>query len=556
MEIGGPFADNVGWAGFIQYIIIPGYRMDKQKIRDKSGQDNSGIYLLEKSKRGILNVLFGRTMVIFVLLLVQIFLLFRAFNSLRYVKYFYVGIQVLDVVLILHLVNKDSNPATKISWILLVVLAPPVGIFLYLFVEMDWGHRVLNRRLGELIRKTAPMLEDQSELRENLRTENPELATMADYMWHNGCFDIYENTDAEYLPSGEEAMEAILRELDRAEKFIFMEFFIIDEGVMWGRILKKLEEKIEQGVEVRVLYDGTCALFRLPYHYPQMLETLGLKCKMFSPLRPLVSTHYNNRDHRKILVVDGRVAFTGGVNLADEYINQKHLYGHWKDVGLIVRGEAVRAFTLMFLQMWNIDERNENYAKYLYIEHTAVPAKGYVLPYGDSPLDNERMGKMVYLDIISRATRYVHIMTPYLILDSEMLTALTFAAKRGVDVAILLPHIPDKRYAFALAKTHYRQLLQAGVRILEYTPGFVHAKVFVSDDIKAVVGTINLDYRSLYLHFECAAYLYGCPAVADVERDFQDTARLCQEIHMEDLAKIGLPTRAVGWLLKVVAPLM
>ena len=530
--------------------------MDKQKIRDKSSQDNSGIYLLEKSKRGVLNVLFGRTMLIVVLLVVQIFLLFRVFNSLRYVRYVYIGLQVLYVALILRLVNKDSNPAIKISWILLVVLAPPVGIFLYLFVEMDWGHRVLNRRLGELIHRTASMLPDQSDLRLSLRKEYPELASMADYMWRNGYFDVYENTDAEYLPSGEASLEAILRELDRAEKFIFMEFFIIDEGVMWGRILKKLEEKVEQGVEVRVLYDGTCALFRLPYRYPKMLEALGIKCKMFSPLRPMVSTHYNNRDHRKILVVDGRVAFTGGVNLADEYINKKQLFGHWKDVGLIVKGEAVRAFTLMFLQMWNIDERNENYAKYLYIEHTAVRAKGYVLPYGDSPLDDERMGEMVYLDIINRATRYVHIMTPYLILDSEMITALTFAAKRGVEVAILLPHIPDKRYAFALAKTHYRQLLQAGVRILEYTPGFVHAKVFVSDDIKAVVGTINLDYRSLYLHFECAAYLYGCPAVADVERDFQETSKCSQEIHLADLAQIGLPTRAAGWLLKVLAPLM
>ncbi len=530
--------------------------MDKQKIREKSSVDNSGVYLLEKSKRGVLNVLFGRTMLILVLLAVQVLLLWRVFTSLQYVKYIYAALQVLYVVLILHLVNKSSNPAIKITWILLVVLAPPVGVFLYLFVEMDWGHRVLNRRLSELVRKTSGMLPDQSALRERLRETDPALGSMADYMWANGYFDIYRNTDAEYLPSGEAAMEAILRELDRAEKFIFMEFFIIDEGVMWGRILKKLEEKVAQGVEVRVLYDGTCALFRLPYRYPRMLEALGIKCKMFSPLRPLVSTHYNNRDHRKILVVDGRAAFTGGVNLADEYINAKTLYGHWKDAGVMLHGDAVKAFTLMFLQMWNIDERTENFGKYLSAPCPLVPARGYVLPYGDSPLDEERVGEMVYLDILSRATRYVHIMTPYLILDNEMITALTFAAKRGVDVAIVLPHIPDKRYAFALAKTHYSQLLQAGVRILEYTPGFVHAKTFVSDDLKAVVGTINLDYRSLYLHFECAAYLYDSPAVADVERDFQSTAALCREITLKDVARIPLLTRLAGWLLKVLAPLM
>ena len=530
--------------------------IDKQTVRDKSSQDNSGIYLLEKSKRGVLNVLFGRTMLIILLLAAQVFILYRAFSSLRYIRYIYVALQALYVGLIIHLVNKSSNPAVKITWILLVVLAPPVGIFLYIFVEMDWGHRVLNRRLGELIGKTAPMLPDQTALRARVRAEDPALGSLADYMWRNGYFDVYENTGAEYLPSGEAAMEAILREIDKAKKFIFMEFFIVDEGVMWGRVLKKLEEKVEQGVEVRVLYDGTCALFRLPYRYPKMLEALGIKCKMFSPLRPMMSTHYNNRDHRKIMVVDGKVAFTGGVNLADEYINEKTLYGHWKDVGVMLRGEAVRAFTLMFLQMWNIDEAAENFAKYLYVERVGVPAPGYVIPYGDSPLDDEHTGEMVYMDIIDRATRYVHIMTPYLILDNEMVTALTFAAKRGVDVSIILPHIPDKRYAFALAKTHYRQLIEAGVHILEYTPGFVHAKVFVSDDAKAVVGTINLDYRSFYLHFECAAYLCGMPAVMDVERDFVETAAKCHAVTLDEARAIPIPTRVAGWLLKVVAPLM
>ena len=530
--------------------------MDKQTIRERSSQDNTHIFLLEKGKRGILNVIFGRTMLIIVLMALQVFLLYWAFNRVRLMPYFYAALQVINVGLILHLVNKDSNPAIKITWILLVVLAPPMGIFLYLFVEMDWGHRVLNRRLSDLIQKTAPLMPDQPDVRRRAAEQSRELDALARYMYTHGGYDIYENTDVEYQTSGEACMEAMLRELDRAQRFIFMEFFIIDEGEMWGRILKKLEEKVEQGVEVRVLYDGTCALFRLPYRYPEMMEALGIRCKMFSPIRPLVSTHYNNRDHRKILVVDGRVAFTGGVNLADEYINAKTLYGHWKDVGVLLRGEAVRAFTLMFLQMWNIDESYENYAKYLYIEHTAVPSRGYVIPYGDSPLDDERMGEMVYLDIINRATRYVHIMSPYLILDNEMITALTFAAKRGVDVAILLPHIPDKKYAFALAKTHYRQLLRAGVRILEYTPGFVHAKSFVSDDIKAVVGTINLDYRSLYLHFECGAYLYDCPAVTDIERDFNETAALCQAIGLEDLKKIGFFTRMLGWLMKVVAPLM
>jgi len=268
-------------------------------------------------------------------------------------------------------------------------------------------------------------------------------------------------------------------------------------------------------------------------------------------------SHYNNRDHRKILVVDGRVAYTGGVNLAAEYVNRIELFGHWKDVSLRLEGPAVRSFTLMFLQMWNVDESGDRYAHFL-TAPVCVPedAPGWVLPYGDSPVDNERVGELVYTDILSRAQRYVHIMTPYLILDTEMVAALTFAAKRGVEVCLLLPHIPDKRYAFALAKTHYGELMQAGVRIFEYTPGFVHAKVFVSDDCKAVVGTVNLDYRSFYLHFECAAYLRDVPAVADVEADFQATLKKSHEVTFEDLKRIPLTTRLAGWILKVVAPVM
>ena len=530
--------------------------MDKQEIREKSGQDNSNILLLEKGKRGALNVVFGRTMLILVILAAQILLMFRAFSSLKFISYLYSGLTAFNGVLILHLANRPVNPSIKISWILLVVLLPPFGIFLYAFVEMDWGHRVLNRRLSALVEESGRRLPDRSEFRARLRRENPELGGLAQYTWKHGYYDPYDSTSAEYFPDGESALEAILREIDRAEKFIFMEFFIIDEGIMWGRVLKKLEEKVEQGVEVRVLYDGTCALFRLPYRYPKMLGQLGIQCKMFAPLRPLVSTHYNNRDHRKILVVDGKVAFTGGINLADEYINAKTLFGHWKDNALMLRGEAVRSFTLMFLQMWNLDGKSEDFSQYLSVRESVPGAPGWVLPYGDSPLDDERVGEMIYLDIINRAQRYVHIMTPYLILDNEMITALTFAAKRGVEVSIILPHKPDKRYAFALAKTHYRELIHAGVHILEYTPGFVHAKTFVSDDIKAVVGTINLDYRSLYLHFECAAYLYDMPAVGAVEHDFRRTARQCQEIRMEDVRRISVLTRAAGWLLKVLAPLM
>lgn len=536
---------------------------EKEKIRTRSGQETDERRLLQKGKRGILNVVFGRTMLVVLTLAAQIALLAGLFSTLsNWMPYYYVFVLVLYGGLILHLVNKPSEPTTKITWILLVVLAPALGVALYVFVESDIGHRVLNRRLSALMKETSAFLPEEMPMPEGAAEAAEELPGLARYAWERGGrYPVYGNTKVDYLSSGEASMDAMLEDLRAARDFIFLEFFIIEEGVMWGRVLKILEEKQKQGVEVRVMYDGTCAIFRLPYRYPEMLKKLGIPCKMFAPIRPMISTHYNNRDHRKILVIDGRVAYTGGVNLADEYINIGSRFGHWKDVSIRLTGEAVRSFTLMFLQMWNVNETGDDFARYLDVPGIApapdrVPAPGWVLPYGDSPLDAEKMGEMVYMDILNRAQRYVHIMTPYLILDNEMLTALTFAAKRGVDVSIILPHIPDKKYAFALAKTHYRELIETGVRIFEYTPGFVHAKTFSSDDCKAVVGTINLDYRSLYLHFECAAYLRNIPAVADVERDFQETLGKCQEITAEDLKNIPLSYRVAGWLLKVFAPVM
>lgn len=331
---------------------------------------------------------------------------------------------------------------------------------------------------------------------------------------------------------------------------------------MWDTILEILARKAKEGVDVRFMYDGMCSLMLVPYRYPKKLEAMGIKCKMFSPIKPVLSTVQNNRDHRKILVVDGRTAFTGGINLADEYINKVERFGHWKDTAVMLKGEAVAGFTIMFLQNWNITESNEdNYASYIKTDFSELkdkdlPTGGYVLPYGDSPLDNENVGQNVYLDILNRAERYVHIMTPYLILDNEMTGALTYAAKRGVEVIIIMPHIPDKVYAYLLARSYYAELIRAGVKIYEYTPGFVHAKGFVSDGKRAVVGSINLDYRSLFLHFECASYFYRHPVVEQVEQDMQDTLKKCMQISLEDCKRFNIFKRAAGHVLRLFAPLM
>ena len=343
--------------------------------------------------------------------------------------------------------------------------------------------------------------------------------------------------------------------LEKAEKYIFLEYFIIKEGAMWNKILDILSEKAKNGVEVRVLYDGTNAVFNLPYNYPKKLKKLNINCKMYSPLRPFVSTHYNNRDHRKILVIDGKIAFTGGINLADEYINFTSPYGHWKDTAVKIQGQAVNSFTLMFLQMWNYNEKDRQYEKYL-INNTVNASGGYVIPYGDNPMDEENLGEAVYLDIINKATDYVYIMTPYLILDDEMKNALSSASKRGVDVRIILPEKPDHIYAYVLAEDHYPDLINAGVKIYTYTPGFIHAKVFLSDGKIATVGSINLDYRSLYLHFECGLLIYNTKCIQNIFYDFEKTFKESHLIDKNDIKKRGIISRISSFILKAAAPLM
>jgi cardiolipin synthase len=326
---------------------------------------------------------------------------------------------------------------------------------------------------------------------------------------------------------------------------------------MWGSILDILIRKAAEGVEVRVMYDGMCEMSTLPVDYFKLLEAQGIHAKAFSRIKPLVSSHYNYRDHRKILVIDGKVAFNGGVNLADEYINRIERFGHWKDTAVMIKGPAAKSFTLMFLQMWNFSEENPDYDTWMSLpEYVAEDAKGYVMPYCDSPLDKYKVGEAVYMDILNRATDYVHIMSPYLILDGELETALCYAAQRGVDVKLILPGIPDKKVAYSLAKTHYKQLYGAGVKIYEYTPGFVHAKVFISDDIKAVVGTINLDYRSLYHHFECATYMYKTDCIADIEKDFRETLNKCRKVTIESIADEKFSFLVTGKLAKMLSPLM
>ena len=514
-----------------------------------------------KKLKVLFRIVFGRTTFVFLFLLIQIGFLFSCIRWLSgYLVYIYGGIVVLTVLVMVHILNEKVNPSFKIAWMVPVLVIPVFGTLLYLFVQMQIGTKIIAARLKATSQETAPYLEQDPNVSADLKKESQRMANLSQYVKGYGGFPVYEGTTVQYFPLGEQMFEAMKQELLKAKQYIFMEYFIVENGVMWDGILEILEEKAAQGVEVRVMYDGMCSIVLLPYRYPKKLEKKGIRCKMFSPIKPTLSTHQNNRDHRKICVIDGHTAFTGGINLADEYINQKQRFGHWKDTAVMLKGDGVKSFAMMFLQMWNITERKgEDYRRYLYSEtknYSKDSGLGFVMPYGDSPLDGENIGELVYMDMIHQAEEYVHIMTPYLILDNEMVTALTFAAKRGVEVIIIMPHIPDKQYAYLLARSYYEELIQAGVRIFEYTPGFVHAKVFVSDHKTSVVGTINLDFRSLYLHFECGVLMYRNPVVKVIENDYQETLKKCCRITKEDCTRYPFVKSFAGQLMRFIAPLM
>ena len=512
--------------------------------------------LIENKKSGLIGILFSRVGVAFILILVQFLAVVIAYVLLeRYFNYVKIVQLVLQGIMVIYLINTEMDSSAKLTWMFLMMFVPFPAMVLFLFYQKDIVRQGWKKRLKDLIKETRGKIsQDPFTLIEDDVIDSG-LDSLCRYLNRSGRFPVYSDTKVTFFPLGDDKFPAMLEQLKKAEKFIFMEYFIIDEGYMWGSILKVLSDKVKEGVDVRVMYDGMCEVNLLTADYPHRMAKLGIKCKPYTPITPFLTTQYNYRDHRKILVIDGQVAFNGGVNLADEYINQKERFGHWKDTAIMLEGKAVQSFTLMFLQMWNLDENNPQWEEFL-APAKPVPSNGFVMPYGDCPLFKEKVGESVYIDILYRAKSYVHIMTPYLILDNELEAALKFAAERGVDVKIILPGIPDKKAAYSLAKSHYSSLIRSGVEIYEYTPGFVHAKVFVSDDEKAVVGTINLDYRSLYHHFECATYLYKVDCISEIKADYKETLKKCKQVTPETIKEEKFSYKALGTLLKVIAPLM
>lgn len=518
---------------------------------------DQGLRLLKKGKRGVWSLVFSRTGLVLLLLAAQLALLVLvAWRLSAYASnYLFISLAVA-IPSVLGLINSRMDASAKITWLVLIMLMPVLGIMLLLYTHYDIGHRKLKRRAAGLIELTRGAIPQNEALAARLAQQHPETAGLARYIARTGCYPIYDGADARYFARTEDALEALLADLEGARSFIYLEYFIIEEGLMWGRVLDVLARKAAQGLDVRVLYDGTCEFSRLPGDYPERLEKLGIRCREFSPIRPFISTKFNYRDHRKISVVDGQLAWTGGFNLADEYINIGCSLGRWKDASLRVEGDAAASFTLMFLQMWG----DEDELSGLDMAHRPAPrsekATGFVLPFGDNPVDRYRVGESVYLGILNRAHHYVHIMTPYLILSSEMEAGIKIAAELGVDVRIIIPGTNDNLIADALAHSHFKSLLESGVKLYKYAPGFIHAKVFVSDAGRAVVGTINVDYRSLSHNFECAVFLRDAACIRDIEADFESTLKECREITLQTLQQEKSSTRALGAVMKLFAPLL
>lgn len=472
-----------------------------------------------------------------------------------YVPYFYLAALATQIACVIRIVSSDDNPDYKVPWLLFVLIIPIAGFMLYfMFYSRTLSKRFV-RRLEAL--KSHGYRKDDTALFSALEAENPLVASQAKMLCSISDAHLFSHTKQEYFLLGEAMHRRLLEDLEQAQSFIYMEYFIIEEGVFWNSILDVLKRKAAAGVEVKVLYDDIGCMMTVPGNYDKILQGYGIEAAIFSRLKGSADSEFNNRSHRKITVIDGRIGYTGGINLADEYINRVERYGHWKDVGLRLEGEGVKELTKLFLIDYGINVKQLPPQRHDYFAAHSVPGEGYVMPFGDGPMPiyPHQVGKTVIQNLLNHATRYVWIMTPYLVVDNELSQTLVNTALRGVEVKLILPHIPDKKIVFEMARSSYRRLMDAGVRIYEYEPGFVHAKCYLADDELAMVGTINLDYRSLVHHFENGVWMYRCDCLTQIHRDFEETLTQCLEIGKEETHR-PLHQRFFRAILKLFAPMM
>ncbi len=547
--------------------------------------------------RFVKRVLFSRSFMTALLIIIQ--LLFYALITnvlMEYSNTILIVSYILSGILAIYILGlKNGSLDVKLPWVLFILIFPVFGIMFYFFFRNQRVRKKVRKNIEAQAYSTKKIIHNQDEIFEKLKESNKSVYNQASYIYKMTNMPIYQNTKTTYFEFGEKYYERLVEELKKAQKFIFIEYFIIRPGKMYNSILHILKEKAASGVEVRILYDDFGCINSLPAKYKKHLEKYGIKCEVFNPIYPITTLAHNNRDHRKIVVIDGIVGFTGGINLSDEYINEASRFGIWKDTGVMLRGDAVKSFTLLFLESWHIyRDSQEDYSPYLpkieilpdtkkikkkkikdkktsysniSIAPTAVGnfdyagkqfiSKAFIQPYGTSPMETEEIvARNVFVNVLNAATNYVYITTPYLILDTELEEAIINAAKRSVDVRIITPGIPDKKYVYAVTRSEYLNLLKYGVSIYEYTPGFIHAKNVVSDDIVAIIGSINFDNRSFYHSYENGVLIYNSRSVIEMRKDFIKTQNFSEKIMPNYIDKIPILLRIKTGLFRLLIPLL
>lgn len=509
-------------------------------------------------KQWFQSLLMRRAVIILILLVEIASFIFLCVAGTIYSDVASILFRILSVIVALYVVSKNDKGGYRLIWVFLILMFPVFGGVLYVFLNFQMSTNYYAKNLDEIVKSTEKEFRVDPSVREELAEVHPTYVKNVDYLEKNLHFPLYRNTDVKYLSPGEQFWPVFLEKLQTAEKYIFLEYFTIGEGKFWESILEVLKEKVKQGVKVRIMYDDMGCFLSIPSDYPQYLQSLGIECKVFNKFRPFFTTIQNNRDHRKITSIDGRIAFCGGLNLSDEYVNEKERFGYWKDSAVMLEGEGAWSLTAFFLQMWSgVTEQTEHFDDYYPWKEKSceIRCDGFVQPYSDIPIDNEYVGENVFMNMITSAEKSIYISTPYLILDEDLIEALCLAAKSGIDVRIVTPSKYDKWMIHQATRSYYRELVRAGVHVFEYTPGFMHAKNVVVDDKEAIVGSINWDYRSLYLHFECATWMCDNDAVHDVNNDMLQCFEVSDEVLPEELSyhKIWSLFRLI---LRLISPIL
>lgn len=510
----------------------------------------------------LLSKLFGRLGITLIIIVLQIlWIAYALYEAGVLYPYISIALRVISLIVSLYIIHKDMRPHNKLSWIFLVLFLPVLGCPCYFIFGRSEMTRRARNYLANLQSFVEPMRETSPEVEAHLKETSTVAFKQMSCPWNVSRYPAYMEKDSTYYNSGEAMFADMMADIRNAKEYIFLEFFIMKQGIMMDTLVAALEEKIKEGVHVRLIYDDMGCIDEFPPKYYKTLQEKGIHVACFNPFRPLLSVIMNNRDHRKIVVVDGKVAYTGGLNIADEYINAIERFGYWKDAGIRITGDSVWSFTTMYLEMWSfVTKGSEDYSRFKSLEKNdsalIQSGKGFVQPYGDSPLDKKYLTEAVYLNLINHARKYVYIFTPYLIIGSELATALINAARSGVDVRIVTPAIPDKKLVFLLTQANYENLIRGGVKIYQYTPGFIHSKCFVVDDEYASVGTTNLDHRALYLHFECGVLLYKTDSVLDVRKDAEATFAVSRQIMLEDCANKNFFYQQFLSIMQLFSPLL